>query len=45
VLFRDVDTDGRRAIGLLERYRLGRWDRVTVLPDETDGRRRRPPAP
>jgi hypothetical protein len=45
VLFRDVDDDGRRAIGLLERYRLGRWDRVVVVPDDDDVRRGRPPAP
>lgn len=45
VLFRDVDGDGHRAIGLLERYRLGRWDRVIVVPDGIDGRRSRPPAP
>lgn len=45
VLFRDVDADGRRRVGLLERYRLGRWDRVTVLPDEADGRRSLLPAP
>lgn len=45
LLFRDVDADGRRAIGLLERYRLGRWDRVVAVPDGAEGRRGRPPAP
>lgn len=45
VLFRDIDADGRRAVGLLERYRLGRWDRVTAIPDENAVRRGLPPAP
>lgn len=32
VPYADLDGDGSRAIGWLERYRLGRWERVVSVP-------------
>jgi len=35
--FFDTNGNRRRDIGLIERYRLGRWDRVSVLADTSAG--------